>query len=227
MKKHQAGLEKKRPLFFLVGILVALSATLVSFEWRTPITFFPTEQPYQWTTDGPIRIPVTIVPDPEQKVERPEPPKQEQQTVTPTDEPVKTTTEPLFDPSELTVAGDGLDISLPDEGDEPDEPTGPHDVVSVMPEFCAGERAMMQLLANELNYPDVPRRNGVSGTVYVQFVVDRNGNVQDPKIIRPIDPWLDAEALRVVKLLDCFIPGKQNGQTVDVFYRLPVRFSLQ
>jgi protein TonB len=85
---------------------------------------------------------------------------------------------------------------------------------------------MLAFLQKELRYPDIPRSNGVSGTVHIQFVVGKDGKARDAKVLRPVDPWLDAEALRVARLLDCFVPGKQAGRAVDVYFILPVKFRL-
>ena len=95
-----------------------------------------------------------------------------------------------------------------------------------MPEYCGGEKALFDFLHKELKYPDVPRQNGVSGVVYVRFVVGKSGKLRDAEVVRTVDPWLDAEALRVAKMLDCFTPGRQAGQNVDVYFVLPIRFAL-
>jgi protein TonB len=95
-----------------------------------------------------------------------------------------------------------------------------------MPLYCGGEAAMFKFLGSELKYPEIPRSNGVTGVVYVEFVVGKDGKLRDAKVLRPVDPWLDKEALRVAKMLDCFTPGKQAGRNVDVYFRLPIRFTL-
>jgi protein TonB len=92
--------------------------------------------------------------------------------------------------------------------------------------FCSGETDMFQFLSRELKYPEIPRVNGESGLVQVQFVVTKDGKVRDAKVLRPVNPWLDAEALRVAKLLDCFAPAMDEGKAVDAYFVLPIRFSL-
>ena len=92
--------------------------------------------------------------------------------------------------------------------------------------FCSGETDMFEFLSKELKYPEIPRLNGESGLVQVQFVVTKDGKVRDAKVLRPVNPWLDAEALRVAKLLDCFAPAMDNGKTVEAYFVLPIRFSL-
>ena len=97
---------------------------------------------------------------------------------------------------------------------------------SKIPEFCTGENGMFEFLSDELKYPEIPRVNGDSGLVQVQFVVTKEGKVRDAKVLRPVNPWLDAEALRVAKLLDCFEPAMDKGKAVDAYFVLPIRFSL-
>jgi len=97
---------------------------------------------------------------------------------------------------------------------------------SQMPEYCAGENAMFEFLSKELKYPEIARVNGETGLVQIQFVVNKDGTIRDAKVLRPVNPWLDAEALRVAKMLTCFAPGVQKGSIVESFYVLPIRFSL-
>lgn len=85
---------------------------------------------------------------------------------------------------------------------------------------------MFEFLSRELKYPEIARVNGETGLVQIQFVVNKDGKIRDAKVLRPVNPWLDAEALRVAKLLDCFAPGIQEGDVVESFFVLPIRFSL-
>ena len=91
-----------------------------------------------------------------------------------------------------------------------------------MPEYPGGMSALMQFLADNLRYPK--GAEDVSGRVVVQFVVDKDGSVRDPKIIRSVDPLLDAEALRVVSMLPKFTPGEIDNKPVAVEYALPISF---
>lgn len=99
--------------------------------------------------------------------------------------------------------------------------------VEQMPQFPGGEAALMKYLNSHINYPTVAMENGVQGRVIVQFVVTRSGNIGEVKVVRSVDRDLDREAVRVCKSLPNFIPGKMNGQAVNVWYTLPVSFKLQ
>nr|WP_289713054.1 energy transducer TonB [uncultured Muribaculum sp.] len=99
--------------------------------------------------------------------------------------------------------------------------------VEQMPQFPGGESALMQYISKNIKYPPVAMENGIQGRVVVQFVVTKTGKIGEVKIARGKDPDLDKEAMRVVKSLPDFIPGKMNGQAVNVWYTLPVTFKLQ
>jgi len=101
------------------------------------------------------------------------------------------------------------------------------DVVEQMPAFPGGDAALMKYLRDNIHYPTVAAENGVQGRVVVGFVVEKDGSVTDVNIMKGQDPSLDKEAMRVVKSMPKWIPGKQNGTTVRVKYQVPVTFRLQ
>ena len=99
--------------------------------------------------------------------------------------------------------------------------------VEQMPQFPGGDQALLKFLSSHINYPPMAAENNVQGKVQLQFVVEKDGRVGEVKVIRSVDKDLDKEAVRVVKLLPKFTPGRQNGQPVRVWYTLPVQFKLQ
>ena len=107
------------------------------------------------------------------------------------------------------------------------EPEKVFTAVEQMPQFPGGEAALMKYLSQNINYPQVAMENGIQGRVIVQFVVTKNGTVGEVKVIRSVDRDLDKEAIRLCKSLPKFIPGKMNGQEVNVWYTLPITFKLQ
>ena len=100
-------------------------------------------------------------------------------------------------------------------------------VVEQMPMFPGGDGALMGYLRDNIHYPTVAAENGVQGRVVVGFVVERDGSITDVNILRGVDPSLDREAMRVVKSMPKWTPGKQNGSAVRVKYQVPVSFRLQ
>jgi protein TonB len=85
----------------------------------------------------------------------------------------------------------------------------------------------MKFLGKNIKYPTISQENGVSGKVIVQFVVNKDGSVVDPVVVRSVDPYLDKEALRVISTMPKWKPGKQRGKPVRVRYTVPVTFRLQ
>lgn len=99
--------------------------------------------------------------------------------------------------------------------------------VEQMPQFPGGDAALMKYLSSHINYPPMAAENNIQGKVILQFVVEKDGRVGEVKVARSVDKDLDKEAIRVVKSLPKFTPGRQNGQAVRVWYTLPVTFKLQ
>lgn len=100
-------------------------------------------------------------------------------------------------------------------------------VVEEMPEFPGGMGECMKWLGKNIKYPTIAQENGVQGRVIVQFVVTKEGNIEEPVVANGVDPYLDAEALRVIKAMPKWKPGKQRGKEVNVKYTLPIHFRLQ
>ena len=99
--------------------------------------------------------------------------------------------------------------------------------VEQKPAFPGGEAALMKWLSSNIVYPVMAQEEGAQGRVVVQFVVEKDGRIGQVKVVRGRHPELDKEAMRVVKSLPKFIPGKNNGQTVRCWFTLPVNFKLQ
>ena len=100
-------------------------------------------------------------------------------------------------------------------------------VVEQMPEYPGGMRAGLEFMARNLRYPTKAREAGKQGRVIVQFVVRKDGSLSDFKVLRPVDPWLDAEAIRVISTMPKWKPGMQDRKPVSVKFTLPVTFMLE
>lgn len=111
--------------------------------------------------------------------------------------------------------------SMPKVGED-----GVYLVPDKMPEFPGGMQAMMNYLSSSIRYPRVAQENGTSGRVMVQFVVMEDGTLNRVKVIRKVDPLLDAEAVRVIKAMPVWTPGMADGKVVKVQFTVPIMFSL-
>ena len=101
-----------------------------------------------------------------------------------------------------------------------------YDIVEVMPQFPGGQGELMKYLRNNIKYPAEAQKKKIEGRVIVTFVVDKKGRVVNPMVERSVHPLLDAEALRVVKRMPKWTPGRMNGESVNVKFRLPITFKL-
>ena len=99
--------------------------------------------------------------------------------------------------------------------------------VEQMPQFPGGEAAMLSTIGQNLKYPVNAQVHGIQGKVIVRFLVGRDGSISRVEVVRSLDPDCDKEAMRVVRLLPKFTPGKQNGVNVAVWYTLPITFKLE
>ena len=114
-------------------------------------------------------------------------------------------------------------VSYADENNE-----HAYQVVEVQPEFPGGMNALMAFMRDNMKYPDECRKNNIQGKAYVRFVVAKDGAIRDVEVVKSAgDDLLDAEAMRVVKAMPAWIPGKQGGENVNVYFTLPVMYRLQ
>jgi len=227
-KTDRANLEKKRSMFFQLGLLVALGLSFVAFEWQvTPrISDVVWDQfPIDFVS---IDIPITFtVPTPP-----PTAPPQSGFILEIVDNNVVIDDFPdiIFNIENgyniLTTVGFATTDIV--EEDEPEI-------------FCVScveeqalfngntvEEAFRNYVSQNLTFPQIAIDNGISGKVFVQFVVDPKGNAVDVKVVRGIDPLLDNEALRLIESTSgMWTPGKQRGKPVKVRYTFPVTFQLE
>jgi len=148
------------------------------------------------------------------------------------DDPPPVQTEETPQISTETHEGSGDEIVIPDAGagngvveEKKDEI---FTVVEQMPEFPGGIDAMYKFINKNIQYPQIERENNVQGKVFVTFVVDKSGNINDVKVLRGVagGPNLEKEAIRVIKMFPQWKPGRQNGRDVPVQYNLPIVFKL-
>jgi len=138
------------------------------------------------------------------------------------DDLAKTTTNEAVAVEEVAVAPTKAEVI-----EVPEEKKEIFTIVEEMPSFPGGDAERNKFLADNIKYPQQATENGIQGTVYVSFVVDSKGNVTDVKVLRGIGGGCDEEAVRVVKMMPPWHPGKQNGKQVRVLFNMPIYFKLQ
>lgn len=99
--------------------------------------------------------------------------------------------------------------------------------VDVLPEYPGGSQALLEYLRTEINYPTICRENKIEGRVLVTFVINKDGSIVEPEVVRGVHPALDSEALRVISQMQPWKPGMLNGQLVRVKYTVPINFRLK
>jgi TonB family protein len=112
---------------------------------------------------------------------------------------------------------------------DPNDKNAIYSVIEVdkMPALVGGDKKLDQIIQQNLKYPDACMREGIRGTVYVQFVVDKNGKVKDTVVKNKVNSLLAAEALRVVNLIPDWIPAEKHGEKVNVRFTLPIKFRIE
>jgi len=220
-KSRGANLERLRIFFFLMGLCISGALVLTAFEWRTSKKEISTLGELS-DNELPPETTVAVV----SKNEKREIHKQEVVIdVLKLVEELEKSDEGKSDEPKLELSGEPEPISigfLPEKRDEEELPVPE----STVPQFPGGMTALSDFLKNNLEYPARAKSNGVKGTVWVAFLVDKNGNVNNIQVLRGIGMGCDEEAMRVVGLMPKWIPGKQRGRPVDVLYRLPVKFTI-
>ena len=222
-KSPKANLENKKLMFMQIGMIISLLIAWLAFEHKS----------YDKREIDPSLLRQTEVVE-EEMVEIT---KQEEQKPQPVEVPKQTT--------QLEIVQDDVeveDIEINAEVDQQEviEEYVPVEVeeeevqeqeifqiVEEMPAYPGGEQKLMEFVAKNIKYPQIARETGIQGRVFVGFVIEPDGSVSNVKVLRGIGGGCDEEAMRVVKSMPKWKPGKQRGKAVRVSYMLPVNFKLQ
>ena len=232
-KSKKADLEKTRGTSMLIGYIVALAVMFAAFEWTTrdyvetePVVYAAYAQMEEEIV--PITQPIfTAAPPPPadapQVAEILDIVENDEEIVEEKIETSESTTEAISGPvaqvSGPVATGPVVVEEASDEGEI-------FQVVEQMPEFPGGMQALMAYLSKNIKYPSVAQDNGIQGRVLVSFVVNKDGSIVEPEIVKGVNPSLDKEALRVIAGMPNWKPGKQRGKEVRVKFTVPVNFRL-
>jgi protein TonB len=222
-KSPKANLENKKLMFMQIGLIISLIIAWLAFEHKS----------YDKREIDPSLLRQTEVVE-EEMVEIT---KQEEPKPQPVEVPKQTT--------QLEIVQDDVEVEdieinaevdqqevieeyVPVEVEEEDvQEQEIFQIVEEMPSYPGGEGKLMEYVAKNIKYPQIARETGIQGRVFVGFVVEPDGSVSNVKVLRGIGGGCDEEAMRVVKGMPKWKPGKQRGKAVRVSYMLPVNFKLQ
>ena len=224
-KSPKADLENKKMMAVLIGLVMALGIMYIAFEWsQQEITI------YEEALQGPVEIDEEMVEVTFREETPPPPPPPQPETVL----------SDIIDIQENDAEVETTDFNSEDDADarvEIQAPIAPpeeeeeeqviHIRVEKMPEFPGGQEALNRYLVRNIKYPLLAQENGIQGRVVCQFVVNSDGSIVDISVVRGVEESLDKEAIRVIKSMPKWTPGRQGGKSVRVKYTLPIRFKLQ
>ena len=225
-KTEKANLENKRLLFVEIGFVVALLAILFCFNWSSKEKKADTIVAENTEITEEEMVPITQ--------DTPPPPPEAPKI------PILSDVIDIVDDN-ITVDNniinledsEDLAVDIKDYVEETveevvEEEAIPFQLVEQKPSFQGGDaNAFSKWVAENLEYPEIAKENGVQGRVMLQFTVNPNGSISDVKVLRGVDPSLDKEAVRVVSKSPKWTPGKQRDRAVKVTYTFPVIFQLR
>ena len=221
-KYDKVNIERQKANFFLLGMVISISLSLIAFEWNRAGPDFSDLN----TQFGGFEAEPDIVNTFRKKKLKPPPPVVVENFVL-----VENTKEILkeFNPGSLeTKETEPIEFHLADQGLQGQEEPDFFVIVEDMPQFQgAGLENFHKFILNQIIYPVLPQENGIGGTVILSFIIDEKGKLGNIVILRKAHPDLDKEAIRVLSSSPDWIPGKQRGKPVKVRFTIPIKFSLQ
>ena len=222
-KSPKANLENKKLMFMQIGMIISLLIAWLAFEHKSydkreidPSLLRQTEVVEEEM--------VEITKQEEQKPQPVEVPKQTTQLEIVQDDVEVEDIEITADVDQNEVIEEYVPVEVEEEEVQEQEI---FQIVEEMPSYPGGEQKLMEYVAKNIKYPQIARETGIQGRVFVGFVVEPDGSVSNVKVLRGIGGGCDEEAVRVVKSMPKWKPGKQRGKAVRVSYMLPVNFKLQ
>ena len=226
IKTSRADLERKKIIFAEIGLILVLIMVYLVFNIRTESKKPPAEDLSNLRLISEEIVPVTV------HQEKPPPPPVPMAVtnirVVDDDIEVEEDIEIDVEATQETILPEYVPVFDEDIKEEEElREDAVFVVVESMPSFPGGLTALMEYLQTSIRYPVLARESNIKGTVYVTFVIEKDGTVNDVRVLRGIGGGCDQEAVRVVQNMPAWIPGKQRNVAVRVRYNLPIRFVLQ
>lgn len=217
-KNPESDADRKRPALLFNGLVFALALVLVAFEYREAEVI----ENHPGSTDI-IYLEEEIIPVSIRKAPPPPPPPPASLEIVISDEVPELPELPVL--PILPDLPETPEVFVIDEPVEIVHEIPLLDFAEQMPVFPGGDSAFFAFLADEIKYPSRARDAGITGRVYLSFVVDEHGYVTDVQVHRGIGGGCDEEAARAISKLPQWIPGKQHGQPVKVRFMMPINFA--
>jgi len=220
-KNPNASLEDKKFTYVLLGFVFVLSVCFVALEWteKEVTKYEVADSEFAFEEEIDIQQTSQETPPPP-----PPPAVQEVEVLNVVEDDVETKEIEINTEDDKTEVVIQAPVEIQEEEEE-------DNVVFVIvenkPEFPGGDAALMKYIAENIKYPVIAQENGIQGRVICQFVVNKDGSIVDINVVRSVDPSLDKEAIRVIKSMPKWKPGKQRGKAVRVKFTLPIVFRLQ
>jgi protein TonB len=211
-KNPEVNLERKKGLFLQIGLVIALLIVLVAFEYKSYEKIA-----YNLGSLSLDDLEEEIIPITKQELKPPPPPPP------PPPEVIEIVEDDVVIEEEIEIQDTESDEDLEIVEEDDDEVFM---VVENMPVFPGGDLGLMKYIQKNVKYPPIAKEYNITGKVYISFVVDKSGAVTNVKVVRGVDKNLDAEAVRVIKSLPKYKPGKQRGKAVRVMFTVPINFTL-
>jgi periplasmic protein TonB len=217
-KNPQADLEKNKSVFIQIGLVVSLALTLIAFEWKSYEGVVKQFGPLEIDLSEEEIIPITKETPPPPP---PPPPVIVELNIVEDDKEIEDEVVINSEADEKTI------VEFVPQEEEVIKEVEIFTIVEDMPEFPGGEAELFKYLGKSIKYPQMAKEAGIQGVVYVTFIIGPDGTVSNVEVLRGIKGGCDEEAVRVVKSMPKWKPGKQRGKPVTVQYNLPIRFVLK
>jgi len=223
-KTSKASLEDKKVFFLMIGFVLVLSLMYIGLEWtKSDVTVYDVTNS-DFLVEDELDVIQTNQDQPPPPPPPPAPEVVEVLNVVENDKVTASIDINTEDDKNKIVEVIAAPVAAPIE--EADDQVV-FQVVETMPSFPGGDAALFKFLSQNVKYPVIAQENGIQGRVICQFVVNKDGSIVDVEVVRSVDASLDKEAIRVIKSMPKWSPGKQRGKSVRVKYTLPVNFKLQ
>ena len=228
-KNPKSNLETKRGMFVQIGLIIAITASLIAFEWKSYEKSSTDLGTMELSLEDEEMIPVT-----QREIKPPPPPPPPPEVIQIVEDDVEIEVELEIEETD-TDEEEIIEIEEEEEEDEvfnfavvEDKPIFPGcEKVAKQERYMCFQQGIMKHIRNNFKYPSIPKEMGISEKIFVQFVIDKTGMITKSVVVRGQDKHLKKEALRLVNSIPKLIAAKQRGKSVPCSFTVPINFRLQ